>query len=90
MYPRAALIRTSSLPRAGVDHALPGVGRDGVVGLLGGLARAPFAPAGGHVDEAAVVDLAGPGRVVELALEVLAPRHEDERLLERGVIGREA
>ena len=41
----------------------------------------------GRVDEAAVVDLAGPGLVVEFALEVLAARDEDEGLLEGGIIG---
>ena len=87
------MTRGSSARQAGVDHALEaGVGHAGVraeaaVGLLAGDARPAV---GGGVDEAAVVDLVGPGLVVELALEVLAPRDEHQRLLQGGVVGRQA
>ncbi len=67
--------------QTGVDHALEaGVGHAAIgaeAAVVGGAGHALTAARGG-VNEAAVVDLAGPGLVVELALEVLAARHEDQ------------
>src|SRR5262249_39760540 len=74
------------LGRAAVDHALDaGVGHAAVTGQaavgVGVVLRLGGAAAGRTVDEAAVVDLAGPGLVVAFALEVLATADEDHGLL---------
>src|SRR5207253_1632893 len=67
---------------AAVDHALDaGVGHAAVAGQsavgIGLVLRLGLAAGGGAVDEAAVVDLLGPGLVLALALEVLAALDED-------------
>src|SRR5271157_3999050 len=75
-----------------IDHALePGVGHAGVgtetaVSLLAGHAAAALCRS---VDEPAVIDLSRPGLIVELALQILASGHENQRLLQVRVIGRQ-
>ena len=102
MYSRRGLDPRVVLRQSGVDHALeprvghPGIGTQATVSAgpcslsprtFGGLSRCLGVPRGWRVDETAVVDLARPRLVVELALQILTSRHEHQGFLKGGIIG---